>query len=147
MAHVRVQIRDGIATALGAVALLAGRVNVNETDPAQMPHLPLVYVACDAESVERLTMGAGARMERKITCIIAVAAAPASDLDDTLESYATAIETVMVTPLSGLPALKDVLLQSMEKGRSGDGETDAGVLRLTYEITVHTAEGAPETMI
>lgn len=146
MAHVRIQIRDAVAAQLNAIPALAGRVNVESTDPAQAPALPLVYVEAHAEQIERVTMGG--RLQRTLTCQIIMADKATTPLatDDALEALAVLVEASLVS-VPALLLLKDTRLVAMEKGFSGEGESEVGVLRLTYEISAHTAESDPETLI
>lgn len=149
MAHVRVQLRNAMAAALGNVPALAGRVYVNRVDPLPEGDLPAALLQVTEEQVSPLTQNAPTRlMERRMAPQVDLIGLLADGADDMLESLATSVEVALAAGAVFTFPLTEFRLVSANKGRiNGDGQSDLMMLRMTYEAGLRSLENDPETII
>lgn len=144
--HVRQQLREALATAVTGLTTAGARVYQSRLHVLQAANLPCLLVNTDDEQVDALSIHAPALLERQLTASIRCVAKSASDLDDTLDTMAKEVESVLGnTTLSGLA--KTVTPTGIAVEMSDDLEKPVGVLTLTYQITYHTAANAPTTAL
>jgi hypothetical protein len=70
-----------------------------------------------------------------------------SNLDDTLDQISLEIEEAMVTDVTRGGKAKDTELASVEIEQVGEGETQAGIVRMTFTVLYATVENDAETPV
>lgn len=139
MAHMRAQIRDAVATALGAATSATVKksraYSFNSTSDFM-----LVYTTS-----ERIIERAGNLLIRELRVTVEIHASGKVDaLDDTLDNYAVEVETTLENnKLSGL--VKDMSLDSTDGDFDASGETVKGVALLQFNAVYGTSRSDPET--
>lgn len=139
MAHVRAQIRAAFVAALTGLATTGDRVYTLKTRPRRPEKLPMLIVTTPTEESERNSLGGD--LSRGLTVIVD-ASADGAGVDDTLDDIAEEIEAAAPVD-AGIRALShDMLLTSTEFSFAGDGENDAGTMRMRFTVLYRTAKGS-----
>jgi hypothetical protein len=142
--HVRQQIREAAAALVTGLATTSARVYQNRLHPLADANLPCLLVNADSEEIEVLTMHSTPDLERVLELQVRGVAKAASNLDDTLDTIAKEVETVL-----GAAGVMPTLIKSIElrgiRVELDDGkEIPVGVIALTYRINYITASNAPD---
>lgn len=156
MAHIRTQIRDAAVAALTGLATTGANVFKSRTlalddgsggGKVQIPGL-LIYTK-DEDSELAAMGGDSAPLERAVELVIVpVGAQTASeDLDDLLDRIAVEVEVAVAANRKWGGLAKDTVLESSKQDLSGSGETDQGMLVMTFTVQCFTARNNPETAI
>lgn len=93
--HVRHQLRDAAATALGGLPTTAGRVFPSRVYPLEEADLPGLAVYTDGDDVVSADLGDPPVQERTVALRVEAFAAAAADLDDTLDRIAAEVEAAI----------------------------------------------------
>lgn len=144
MAHVREQIRNNVATALGALA--GGRVYTSRVYPIDV--LPAIGVFANSESsTEDPTLGIP-RLNRQVDLTVEIAAEAVADVDDVVDALAADVEAAIAAnpTLSGV-AVETPLIATTITLDGGDAELPLAFARLTFRVWYRTTTADPETAI
>lgn len=145
--HVRNQVREAAAALLTGLATTGPHVFQSRVYPLQDEELPCLLISTEGELVGYMTMGFPRRQNRTITLSVKALSKTVLDLDDVLDAICKEVEVALLTPTS-LPGLaKDIQLKSTAIGLHGEGERPIGVAVMSFEVTVHTRENAPDVAI
>lgn len=139
MSHVRRQIREAVAAAVTGLATTGSRVFQSRVYPLRDADLPCLLVSTGDEEISPATIGN--ILQRDIDLHVRGVAKAGTDLDDTLDQIALEVETAIA---NGYPEAR---LHKVETDMEDTLEKPAGVLALTYRLTVFTAAGNPGTLI
>lgn len=134
MSHVRKQIREAVATALGAVAT----TYVSRVWPVEQGNLPVLLVYSGAEQIE----GEPYAMDRRYAVVVE---AIAEGNDDALDDLLVGIETGLTGDLGGLVVHMQPV--SVEITNSAEGSAPIGRARITYEALYRTSYADPQNTI
>lgn len=150
MAHVRAQIRQGIAQVLTGLNKTGSRVypsRMFSLDESDLPSIS-VYTTDEAspEEITKVTLGTPSRLHRNLPLIIEGHAIVDEKIDDELDQIALEIEVAMGAPFSIDSHALAVRLVSTQMIISGDGDAQVGVVRLLYSISYSTLETSPDSL-
>lgn len=138
MSHVRQQIREAAATALTGQTLAVNDVFSSFVYPSEGNDLPLIHVRIDSEESEQAAMGG--LLTRLVTLLItAVADGDERDLDNTLDTLAAEIESI-IGGNTFSSAAKQTVLIGTEVERSADGKRPTAAITLSFAVVYHTDE-------
>lgn len=141
--HVRQQIREAAATLLTGLTTSGAKVYQNRLHPLPDANLPCLLVNTDSEDVEQMTIAATPDLERTLDLMVRCVAKATSNLDDTLDTMAAEVETVLGAA-SVMPTLiKSIVLAGIRIEMDDGKESPVGVATLNYRITYVTASNAP----
>lgn len=143
MPHARQSIREAVATALTGLATTGSRVF--QSRMREQDTLPCLLVATNDESVSSNISGI---QERQLSISVTGVAKAASNVDDTLDTIASEVETAMQSAgtLGGLvdaPPALTLLSTSFDDSL----EQPVGEVSLTFGCTYFTNAGAPGTTL
>ena len=153
MSHVRKQVRDAVGTLLSAAPVKWQRVFKARSAPARdvLPYL-LVYIADENSDAQDIHAGFLQLREMTLSVSGRVRIVEGEALEDSLDAMAAEIETTLTT--TALKAQLGNKLKHLElvSSRPDDDATDEhertyAEIALDWRVQVHTAEGAPETLI
>lgn len=144
--HQRKIIRDAVVALLLGHTTADERVHASRDIPLRRNELPAVLVYTTEEPVESDSATTAPReLTRRLRLEIAgiVAPEPGERVDDALDALALEIETAMdADPFLG-GACGDSILENTTISLRPDGETNMGVVALSYRVTYRTL--APDT--
>lgn len=141
MAHVRQQIRTALESALTGLAGV-NAVYVGRRPAIDAMALPALVLLANPEAVARLSKG-GQQM-RTLTVDIEAHAQQAAGILDAFDALALEIETAVAGAAALAALTSSVDLVGTEYDYNVDAIQPAGLVRLTYEITYHTDQAAPD---
>lgn len=148
--HIRTQLRNAVAAALGEIPDISGRVFTSRAHPVQRTELPCLLVFTPEESNK--TISTDGLQQRKITLLVDGYAKATADLEDQLDALAASVESAFAesatetaneTGFFGLAKAWE--LMDTNTALNGEGENVIGMIRLRFSVTVMTTEGDPET--
>ena len=137
MAHARQTIREAAGTLLGNLTTTSTRVFQSRMVP--QTSLPCLLITTNDEEIVPGTIGN--LLERNMELIVSGCAKATSNVDDTLDTIASEVETAM----SGFSYRNQ--LSRLEVDFDESLEKPVGRIALTFSITYLTAAGAPGTPI
>lgn len=139
MPHARQTIREAAATRISGLTTTSTRVFQSRMVPQESGTLPCLLVTTNDEEIVPGTIGN--LVERQLELVISGVAKATSNVDDTLDTIASEVETAMAsfTYRNELTRLEVDFDEALEK--------PAGRIALTYRVTYLTAAGAPGTAI
>src|SRR6185312_7360153 len=145
--HIRQQVREAAAVLLTGLATTGPHVFQSRVYPLQEEELPCLLISTEGELVEYMTMGFPRRQKRTLTLSVKALSKTVLDLDDVLDGICKEVEVALLadTSLSGLA--KDTQIKSTATGLHGEGERPIGVAVMSFEVTVHTREDAPDVAV
>lgn len=149
MTHVRQQIRERIATNVTGLTTTGARVYQSRVYNLEAANLPGLLVYSNNETSERDTMGilANQDLDRTLELVIEGYASTASNLDDVLDLIAEEVETAVAADPTCNGLSKDLFLSETTISLTGEGDSPAGVLSLTFEVSYRTTTTAPGTAL
>jgi hypothetical protein len=147
VAHVRKQIRDNVITTVTGLTTTSTRVYRSRVYPIASGKLPGLCVYTQSEAVESGTLARQRTKLRTLDVVIEGYALANSNLDDTLDQISLEVEEAMVTDVTRGGKAKDTELTSVEIEQVGEGETQAGVVRMTFAVMYATVENDAETPV
>jgi len=142
-AHLRRQIREAAATALGALATTGANVFQSRTHELQDAQLPALRIYTNSEALEISSMGLSRVIERDLDLVVEACAKESADLDDKLDLIIQEVE-VALAGNQGIGGAKWVQLKSIEIDMEGEAEKQVGVARMTFQVFYLAALGAPD---
>lgn len=146
MTHIRQQIRNAIAAAVTGLATTGSSVYTSRVHPLETTDLPALRIYTIRDQAERLTQGNPVRVQRAIQVIIEAVVAVTDALEDELDAIGVEVEIVLAdNRLGGL--VKDLFLVEATKALTGEGERQAGLLRMEFLADAHIAENDPESAL
>lgn len=150
-AHVRTQIRNAIASAVGGLTTTGARVFTSRVYPLERTDLPglLVRIAAVApEQVQRDTVHAPALLTRTLPVEVVGVARAVDDLDDTLDQIALEVEVALAEPVAALDGIaKYIVLQSVQVDMVDGGEKPTGTITMQYEVEYFTLDNSPDVSV
>ena len=147
MAHVRKQIRDNVITTVTGLTTTSTRVYRSRVYPIASGKLPGLCVYTQSETVESGTLARQRTKLRTLDVVIEGYALANSNLDDTLDQISLEVEEAMVADVTRGGKAKDTELTSVEIEQVGEGETQAGIVRMTFAVMYATVENDAETPV
>lgn len=145
MAHARKQIRDAVSALLTGLSTTGQRVYPSRAFSLEESELPSISVFTANEAVTRTTM-APIRYHRDLEVIIEGHAVADELVDDSLDQISAEVEVAMSGALVADGVTLSTQLLSTASSLSGEGESQVGVIRLTYTIPYSTLESTPESL-
>lgn len=145
--HVRKQIRDAVVVKLTGLPTTAGRVFVGRTRPLAQAHAPTLLVYMRSETKRRAVAGRPPLLERVAILDIEGRVSEAVPPDDLLDQISAEVESAMFETLDlrggflGGLAL-NIVPVSTELIAEAQGDRHIGGVRVEYQVTYRTAEGA-----
>jgi len=144
MSHVRQRIRERIATDVTGLTTTGARVYQSRVYNLESSNLPGLLVYSNSETSDRATMQTTDSLTRTLDVIVEGYQRTATDLDDTLDTISAEVETAIAGDAPTLNGLsKDVFLSSTELTLTGEGDSPAGMVRMTWTVTYQTKTTAP----
>jgi hypothetical protein len=147
MTHVRKQIRDNVVTTVTGLTTTTTKVYRSRVYPIASGKLPGLCVYTQSETVESATLTRPRTKMRSLDVVIEGYALANSNLDDTLDQISLEVEEAMVTDVTRGGKAKDTELTSVEIEQVGEGETQAGIVRMTFTVTYATLENDAEVAV
>ena len=149
MTHVRQQIRERIASNVTGLTTTASRVYQSRVYNLEAANLPGLLVYSNNETSERDTIGvlANQDLDRTLELVIEGYASTASNLDDVLDLIAEEVETAVAADPTCNGLSKDLFLSETTISLTGEGDSPAGVLSLTFQVSYRTTTTAPGTAL
>ena len=147
MAHVRKQIRDNVITTVTGLTTTSTRVYRSRVYPIASGKLPGLCVYTRSETVESGTMTRPRIKMRNLDVVIEGYALANSNLDDSLDQISLEVEEAMVADVTRGGKAKDIELIEVEIEQVGEGETQAGVVRMTFSVQYSTIENDAEVAV
>jgi hypothetical protein len=147
MTHVRKQIRDNVVTTVTGLTTTTTKVYRSRVYPIASGKLPGLCVYTQSETVESATLTRPRTKMRTLDVVIEGYALANSNLDNTLDQISLEVEEAMVTDVTRGGKAKDTELTSVETEQVGEGETQAGIVRMTFTVTYATLENDAEVAV
>ena len=147
MAHVRKQIRDNVITTVTGLTTTSTRVYRSRVYPITSGKLPGLCVYTRSETVESGTMTRPRTKMRNLDVVIEGYALANSNLDDSLDQISLEVEEAMVADVTRGGKAKDTELIEVEIEQVGEGEIQAGVVRMTFSVQYSTIENDAEVAV
>jgi hypothetical protein len=147
MTHVRKQIRDNVVTTVTGLTTTTTKVYRSRVYPIASGKLPGLCVYTQSESIESATLTRPRTKMRTLDVVIEGYALANSNLDNTLDQISLEVEEAMVTDVTRGGKAKDTELTSVEIEQVGEGETQAGIVRMTFTVTYATLENDAEVAV
>jgi len=147
MSHVRKQIRDNVVTTLTGLATTASRVYQSRAYPIASGKLPGLLIYTRNETIESATITRPRTKLRQLEVMVEGYVLANSSLDNTLDQISLEVEEAMVADVTRNNLAKDTELTSVETEYLGEGETQAGVVRMTFNVKYATLENDAETAV
>lgn len=145
MSHVRQQIREAAAAALNGLTTTATRVYQSRLHPLDATKLPCLLVNTDDEDVLGMKISSPDLLDRHLTLSIRAVAKVSANLDDTLDTMASEVETALGTSVLG-GLVKTLQLSGIVIDME-QGDKPVGIATLKYVANYMTAANAPATAI
>jgi len=141
MPHVRQQIREAAATLLTGLTTTGIRVSQSRMRPRADALLPALLIETNEEQITPNTIGTN--LQRDLTLTVRGVAKATSNLDDTLDTIASEVETAIAggSTFSGLAA--QTALQRITVDFDDSTDKPVGVVALDYLVTYFTNAGTP----
>ena len=141
MPHVRQQIREAAATHLTGLTTTGSRVSQSRMRPRADALLPALLIETNEEQITPNTIGSN--LQRDLTLTVRGVAKATSNLDDTLDTIASEVETAIAggPTFSGLAA--QTALQRITVDFYDSTDKPVGVVALDYLVTYFTNAGSP----
>lgn len=143
MAHVRQAIREAVAAAVTGLASTGSRVF--QSRMREQEDLPCLLVTTNAEEVTREDLDAIEQRDIEVE-ILGVAKA-AANVDDTLDTIASEVETAIGANNTLGNRVKRMHLTALRPEFDDELEQPVGLIRLTYRCTYYTNAGVPGTTL
>jgi hypothetical protein len=147
MSHIRKQIRDNVVTTVTGLTTTTTKVYRSRVYPIASGKLPGLCVYTQSETVESATLTRPRTKMRTLDVVIEGYALANSNLDNTLDQISLEVEGAMVTDVTRGGKAKDTELTSVEIEQVGEGETQAGIVRMTFTVTYATLENDAEVAV
>ena len=145
--HIRRQIRDAVALALAGLPTTGGNVFKSRVGPLPVEDLPALRIYTPIDRAERMSQGSPPRQNREVQVLVeAVVVAAEGQLEDTFDAIGVEVEAALGNSDLGVP-VDDMVFVEAISGLSGEGEDQAGLLRMEFTATVSVAEGAPDAVL
>lgn len=145
MIHVRQTIREAAAAALVDQTDAGDSVFSSLVFPTDATDLPIVHVHVDNEESDQA--GLGGLLARQANLVVtAVVDGDERDVDNTLDAFAAAIESVIGGSTFGGNA-KQTVLVSTSVDRNAGGPRATAAISLTFAVIYHTDEQDGETAL
>jgi hypothetical protein len=141
--HVRQQIREAAATLLTGLATSGARVYQSRLHALRDSNLPGLLVNTDSEEIQQLTMHSTPDIERTLELSVRCVAKAAANLDDTLDTMAKEVETVLGAASVMTTLIKSIELSGLRIDMEDGLESPVGMATLSYRVTYVTASNAP----
>lgn len=146
MTHVRKQMRDAAVVLVTNLATTGDRVKPTRVFPKDASDGACLGVFTLEEEIEAATLTAPKRYERILKLVIeGVAQDTATELvDDILDRINVEVEAALDADntLGGLA--KDIQLSSITIEVPSEGGIRTGGIEMSWDVTYHTNQGAPE---
>ncbi len=142
--HLRRQIREGIASAIGALATTGPRVFQSRVYPLETADLPGILIYTQGETSEATTLGAPRIYQRTARVSVIPVAQATADLDDVLDGICKEVEVALAMPNGSLPMIKSITLTATDIEFAGNASKPTGQAAMTYEVVYMAAENAPD---
>lgn len=145
MSHARQQIRDAAISALTGLTTTGSRVFGSRLYALKDSDLPALLVNTDEESIEALTISSPAIQTRELSLLVRGVAQATASLDDTLDTIAAEVETVMgaAAPLGSIARV--VGIDRITTDMAAELEKPVGVITLHFSVVYSTVANAPQT--
>jgi len=142
--HLRRQIRDAVQTAMTGLATTGARVFIGRYRSLGRAYDPSLLIYTPQESSRRAINGQPPILERVVQVMIEGRVSGAGEPDNALDDIAKEVEAAMWTnrALGGL--VFNTKLVATDTTTEAEGERQNGGIRLTYEMTFQTPEGAAD---
>ena len=149
MTHVRQQIRERVATNVTGLTITGSRVYQSRVYNLEAANLPGLLIYSNDETSERSSIGllADQDLERTLDLVIEGYASTASNLEDVLDLIAEEVETAVAADPTCNGLSKDLFLSGTSISLTGEGDSPAGVLALTFQVSYRTTTTAPGTAL
>jgi hypothetical protein len=147
MSHIRKQIRDNVVTTLTGLTTTGTRVYKTRVYPIAANKLPGLAIYTRSEESESATLTRPRLRLRVLDLVVEGYAATNTNLDDELDKIAAEVEAKMALDVTRNNLAKDTELVSTEIDQAGEGETQAGVVRMVFRVQYHTLETNAETAV
>lgn len=143
--HQRAAIRHAVRDLLIGQTSAGSRVHATRILPYRKHELPAISVYTLEESVDPESRETAPReLDRRLQLEVAGWVAPAADLDDAMDALALEIEKAMHADRYLGGTVADSVLDGTTMGLHGEGDSQMGLVTLTYDVTYQTlAEEAP----
>lgn len=149
MAHIRTQVRQGMAAAVTGLPLTGARVFVSRPYPLQTTDLPAILIYSDGETtIQAIDIGSPRTLERTMQVWVELVAMATAALDDTLDEGCRQIEVALANPaLVGIASAGGVSQVSMQIEIDGTAAQPVGRARMSYQVQYFAAENAPDVAL
>lgn len=143
-AHVRTQIRERLATQLGATVTSAS-IRSGQIFPLAPEMLPALLVLTGAERVAAASIGSPPMLTRDLEVNLVALVAAEDGHEDALDQIAAEVEQAIATDrtLGGL--VREFQLSSLRPAFDTDASLPVGRLEIVYSTNYRAIEGAPQT--
>ena len=146
MSHVRQQIREAFGSACTGLSSTGSNVFQSRSYPLEAADLPALCVFTLAETADDLEIGGSGRLITRILPVkIEGYARAATNIDDTLDTIASEVETAVANSSSIDALITDLRLISTDVSFSGEGDREIGQISLEYSVVYTTTFNNPET--
>jgi hypothetical protein len=148
MAHLRKQIREGIAAALAGLPTTGANVFQSRVYPLEDTDLPALQVYALGDTALAVSLPAPRLMERRLRVNVVAVAKAVDNLDDTLDQICEEAEQALAMPCAELAGLcKSITLVATDIEMQGTAERPVGQAAMTYEVYYLNAENAPDVAL
>lgn len=147
MTHARQQIRERIASNVGALTTTGSRVFQSRVYNLEQSSLPALLIYSKSETDERDTFQTMDGLTRNLAVVIEGYANGASNLDDTLDTISEEVEIAVAADPTCNGLAKDCSLEATDIDFDGEGDSPVGVVRMTWAVLYRTTTTAPGTAI
>lgn len=147
MAHVRKQIRDNVTTTLTGLTTTGTRVYQSRTYPLATAKLPGLLIYTRSEDVSSVTITRPRTKSRELQLVVEGMVAANTGLDNSLDQISLEVEEALVADVTRNGLAKDTELTGLETEYLAEGETQAGIVRMTFLIRYMTLENDAETAV
>lgn len=150
MSHARKQIRDAIVALCTLLPTTGGRVKAGAVHAVPDAAAPYLRIYTPLEASEPSTLARPRKLMRTTTVAIHGAASMPDEeyLLDALDQIAAEVEAALgADETLGVAGVKSTLLIATNIQLSGEGKQPAGAIRLDFQVTYRTTDGAPETLV
>jgi hypothetical protein len=145
MAHLRRQIREGVATALAATGYPTFSSRV---DPLEITDLPAFVVYTRSERSQQLKITGNQVLDRTVTILVESYARELQDVDDVIDDICVQIEVALANPVSALAGIaQNITLTATEIEMTGTSEKPLAKATLTFDVQYFAAENAPDVAL
>lgn len=145
-AHIRKQIRDAAAAALGSATTGGANTFESRTHELQDANLPARRVYTNDEDARISSLGTGRLIERALELVVECCSKKASGLDDELDLMIQETEVIIAANQS-IGGAKYVQLARIDIDMEGEAEKEVGVARMTFNVLYITALATPDTAL